>query len=174
HAVAVGVQLDRAVGLHPAHQLAYLAERRATVERPQGAGLVAPEPLDWCLAGGAVHAPVGDLARPPRQMRLERRPAGEAVAGDGVALHIADAALVLALGARPVRRAGARPEAPVAGEGLQPGIELDLPGERVMVLDQGAGVVQEDLLGNPREGAERRLDAVEPGRLPLVAERLHI
>src|SRR3546814_11203394 len=105
-------------------------------------------------------------------MGLERRPAGEAVAGDGVALHIADAALVLAFGARPIRRAGARPEAPVAGEGLQPGIELDLPGERVMVLDQGAGVVQEDFLGTPRTGAERRFGNVAPGRMPREAAPL--
>jgi hypothetical protein len=41
--------------------------------------------------------PVGDLAQPPGQMRLQPIPAREAVPGDGVALDIADAALVLAL-----------------------------------------------------------------------------
>jgi len=64
------------------------------------------------LADGAMHPDVGDLARPSVEMRLECRPARKDVTGNGVALDVADAALVLALGARPIRRAGPRPETP--------------------------------------------------------------
>jgi len=61
-----------------------------------------------------MDARIGDLAHPPVKMRLERGPAVEAAPGDRVVLDVADAALVLALGARPVRRAGPRPKTPVA------------------------------------------------------------
>ena len=44
-----------------------------------------------------------------------------------VALHIADAALVLALGSRPIRRAGPRPEIPVPGKRQEPRVEPHLP-----------------------------------------------
>jgi hypothetical protein len=37
---------------------------------------------------------------------------------------------------------------------------------------QGPGIVEQHLLGHAAEMPERRLDPVEPGRLPLVAERL--
>ena len=98
-------------------------------------------------------AHVGDLAHPPGEMRLERRPAGEAAARDRVVLHVADAALVLALGPRPVRRAGPRPEAPVAREGVQPRVEPHLARRRVVMLDQRPGVVEQHLLRNAAEMA---------------------
>jgi hypothetical protein len=50
-----------------------------------------------------VRAHVRDLAHPSGEMRLERRPADEAVAGDGIVFDVADATLVLALGPCPVR-----------------------------------------------------------------------
>ena len=93
--------------------------------------------------------------------------------GDGVALDVADPALVLALGPRPVGRAGHRPHAPVAREGVQPLVEHHLAGPRVVVRDQRAGVVEQDLGRQPAEVAEGALDPVEPGRLPLVPERAH-
>src|SRR5690606_8773892 len=93
------------------------------------------ETLQRRLAGRAVGPHVGDLAHPPDQMRLQRRPAGKAVSGDGVALHVTDAALVLALGAGAVRRTGARLEAPVSGEGLEAGVEPHLARGGVMVVD---------------------------------------
>src|SRR3546814_19159455 len=85
---------------------------------------------------------VGDLARPARQVRLERRPALEPSTGDGVALHVADPALVLALGAGAVGSAGARPEPPVPGERMQLGVEPNLASRRVVMLDQCPGVIQ--------------------------------
>ena len=43
-----------------------------------------------------------------------------------------------------------------------------------MVLDQSLGVVEQHLCRQTAEVAERALDAVEPGRLPLVAERADV
>ena len=43
-----------------------------------------------------------------------------------------------------------------------------------MVVHQRAGVVEQDLLRDPAEVREGAFDAVEPGRLPLVAKRLHV
>jgi len=73
-----------------------------------------------------VHPLVRDLARPFLEMRFQRRPAREAPPGDRVLLDVADAALVLALGPRPVGCAGFRPEPPVPGEGMEARGELDL------------------------------------------------
>jgi hypothetical protein len=78
------------------------------VDRAQDRRLGSREALDRLLAGGAVDVPVGDLAHPPAEMRFQRRPAEERVPGDRIALDVADAALVLALRARPVRGAGPR------------------------------------------------------------------
>ena len=117
-----------------------------------------------------MHPPVGDLAHPPVEMRLQRRPADEGMAGNGVALDVADAALVLALGAGPIRRASVRMEAPIAGEGVQTIVETHLAGGRVMVIDQRPRIVEQDLLRHPAKALERALHAVEPGRLPLVPE----
>ena len=54
-----------------------LAERRTPVQGTQRARLVTLEPHDWRLAGGAVDALVGNIARPRIEVRLERRPALE-------------------------------------------------------------------------------------------------
>ena len=54
------------------------------------------------LTRRAMLALIGDIAR-PRLLAFQFRPTGEGAAGDDV---IADAALVFALGARPIRRAG--------------------------------------------------------------------
>ncbi len=142
------------------------------VDRAQDRRLGSREALDRLLAGGAVDVPVGDLAHPPAEMRFQRRPAEERVPGDRIALDVADAALVLALRARPVRGAGPRPEAPVIGEGREPLVEADLARRCVVMIDQRPGVVEQHLARHPAEVPERRLDAVEPGRLPVVAEGL--
>ena len=92
------------------------------------------------------------------------------MAGNGVALDIADAALVLAFGARSIRRASVRMEAPIEGKGVQAFVETHLPGGRVMVIDQRPGVVEHHLLRHPVKVSERALQSVEPGRLPLVPE----
>jgi hypothetical protein len=82
-------------------------------------------------------------------MRLERLPAGKAAAGDGVPLDVADAPLGLALGPRPVRRAGARPEAPVPGEGQELRIEDDRPGLGIVLGDQSRGLSKSTSSGTP-------------------------
>ena len=119
HAVAVGVQLDAAFRADHPHQFAHLLERRTAVQRTQRGGFVALKADARRLLGRAVAPQVGHLARPAHQMRLQRRPTVEAVAGQRVALHVFDAALVLALGPRPIRRAGARGEVPVPGKRLR-------------------------------------------------------
>src|SRR6266853_6905232 len=93
--------------------------------------------------------------------------------GDGVALDVADAALVFPLGARPIRGAGVWPETPVAGKGVKAIIETHLAGRRVVVVDQRPRIVEQHLLRHPAKPAERAFHAVEPGRLPLMPERPH-
>src|SRR5205085_9715150 len=90
------------------------------------------------LAGRAVDTRVRHLALPLGEMRLECLPAREGVSRDRVLLHIADAALRLALRARPIRRAGARTEAPMLCERDQLVVELNRPALRVVVHDQRA------------------------------------
>ncbi len=125
-AVAVSVDLDRAVVVNDATQLADLPERRPAIQSLQSLGLIAAEPLGRRLAGGAMDAQVRHLAHPPVQVRLHGLPAGEAMAGDGVALDVANPALILAFCPGSEGRARPRPEAPVPGEGMEAGIELDL------------------------------------------------
>jgi hypothetical protein len=92
HGVGVGLQLDRAVGLDPAHQFADLPEWRPPVDLAQGRRFGAREALDWLLAGCAVDVIVGDLTHPPPEMRFERRPADEWVPGDRIAFDVTDTA----------------------------------------------------------------------------------
>jgi len=70
HAVAVGVQLDARIGVHAAHELAHLQERRLGRQRSQRRTLVALEARQRRLARRAVDAHVGDLPHPALQMRL--------------------------------------------------------------------------------------------------------
>src|SRR5512132_3484647 len=81
-----------------------------------------------------------------------------------------DAVLVLALGACPIRRTGARPESPVARKGVQPLVEHHLARHRIVANDQRLGIVEQDLARHPAKVAERPFQALEPSRLPLVAE----
>lgn len=105
--VAVGVEVDGAVWAYFADQVAQLPERRTAAKRAKGAGFVC-EANERELARSAVDAHVSNLAVPLLEVRDEGTPAREAAAGDCIALYISDAALVLALGARPIRRAGPR------------------------------------------------------------------
>jgi hypothetical protein len=90
-------------------------------------------------------------------MRLELSPARKAVASDRIVFHVADAALVLPFRSRPVGSAGPRPEAPVAGEGVQALVEAHLACRRVMVLDQRPSVVEQHRLRHVAKIAKRRL-----------------
>jgi len=56
--------------------------------------------------------------------------------GNGVALDIADAALVLALGAGPIGCASPPMKVPVAGKRVQAIVEPDLATNRVLVIYQ--------------------------------------
>ena len=116
-----------------------------------------------------MHALVGNLPVPSLKVRDERTPALEAAASDGVALHVADAAFVLALGSRPVGRAGPNLEAPVPREGVELG-SSHTSRRAASCTHQRPGVIEQHLLGHAAEVAERGLDTVEPGRLPLVPE----
>ena len=80
--------------------------------------------------------------------------------GDRVALHVADPALVLALGARPVRRAGPRHDVPVAAEGVEAVVEPDLARLGIVVLDQRPGVVEQQLARQSAEVTKRPFDAL--------------
>ena len=167
HRVAVGVEVDRAVRLHLADQIAQLAERRSSAERTKRASL-GSKARHRQFAGRAVQALVGNLAGPLIEVRLERCPTGEPPPGDGVALDVADPALILALGPRPIRRARFRREPPVVGKGMEPGVEPDLPGRRVMVLHQRPGVVEQNLRRHAAEPQERTLHPLEPVHLALA------
>src|ERR1041385_1758167 len=61
NAVAVGIDLDRAIGLHAANELAHLPKGRSAVEGLERPSLIALKAHKRHLAGGAVEAPVGDL-----------------------------------------------------------------------------------------------------------------
>src|SRR5690242_10622504 len=74
HAVAVAVDLDRAVGLHASRELADLPKGRPTVERSQRRCLIALEAKARGLSGCAVLMEIGNFPHPPGKMRLERRP----------------------------------------------------------------------------------------------------
>ena len=104
HAVMFGVDVHAGVVLDTPGQLAQLTERRTAAQRTQGLPLLALEPRDRRLARGPVHPRVSHLTPPPGQMRLQRTPRCKAPPGDAVVLDVADAALVLALGARSVIR----------------------------------------------------------------------
>jgi len=57
------------------------------------------------------------------------------------------------------------------GEGMQPSIELDLPGHSVVTRHQPAIIVEQHLFGNPAKVPEGALDTGEPTLLALVAKR---
>ena len=57
---------------------------------------------------------------------------------------------------------------------MQAVVEFHLPGRCVMVLDQGTGVVEQQLTRQPTKIAERALNPLQPCRLPFVAERRRI
>src|SRR6516225_131430 len=162
--VAMMADADATAGDDDFHRLA---------DQPPGNAVGVGVALDRCFTSGAMDAGVGDLAHPPGKMRLQFRPAGELMAGNRIVLDVADAALVLALGACPVRCASPRREAPITGKGAEPWVEGDLAGNRVVAVDQGPGIVEEHFLRHAAEVAKRRLDAVKPNRLPLMPEGAH-
>ncbi|EPX76413.1 hypothetical protein Salmuc_00299 [Salipiger mucosus DSM 16094] len=174
HRVGVTVDLDRAVGRDPADEIATRQEGRDTVGRLEPVGFVPGEAQGGRFTGRAVDTHVRDLPDPGFQMRLERGEALESASGDGIALHVAHAALVLALRPGSVRRAGPDPEAPVSGKGVEPGIDRHLPRHRIMVGDQGAGVVEQHFLRHTAEAAEGSFHALEPVFLALPGEGAHV
>lgn len=87
--VTVRVQVDSAVRLDLAHEIPQLPKRRPSAQRAKRPGLFG-KPLRRSHAGRAMHTLIGNLARPPVQMRLERRPVLEPAAGNRIALDVAD------------------------------------------------------------------------------------
>ncbi len=65
HAIGIGVEFDRGVGLDPAGQLAHLPERRPPVEGSQGRCFIPGEAFDRRFGSGPVDALIADLAHPP-------------------------------------------------------------------------------------------------------------
>jgi len=103
-AVAVAVDLDAGVAVHPSQQAASHLERGALRQRAQRRSF-RHEAIQRALAGAGhlVHnrAHVGHLAQPAVEVGRQRRPGGEPPPGQGVALDVADHAFVFAFGARP-------------------------------------------------------------------------
>jgi hypothetical protein len=54
---------------------------------------------------------------------------------------------------------------------VQPAIEANFPGRGVMVLDQGAGIVEQDFLRHAPEPKKARLQPLEPVQLALAKRR---
>jgi hypothetical protein len=96
------------------------------------------------------------------------------MAGDGIALDVTDAALVLALGARPVWSARARQYLPVAAKRVEAIVEAHLARLGIMVVDQRHRVVQQQLACEATEMPECALQAVQPRGLPLVQKGGHV
>jgi transposase len=93
------------------------------------------------------------------------------VPGDGVALDVADTALVLALGPGSERSTRPRHYSPVVAEGVQALVEDDFAGLHVVLADQSLCVVDQQLARRAAEVPEGALEALQPGRLALVQEQ---
>jgi len=77
-----------------------------------------PDP--FCGGYRTLMAPhVSHCTHPPDEMRIERLPAREGQAFEGLELQRAHAALYLAIGPRPVGAAGPQAHAPVVAEGRE-------------------------------------------------------
>src|SRR5260370_42494130 len=77
HRIGIAIDLNDAIRLHLAHQLACHLKRANLSDRAQRASLGAPKALNRRLAGRAVHPLIGDLARPSVEMDARgRRSAG--------------------------------------------------------------------------------------------------
>jgi hypothetical protein len=120
-----------------------------------------------------VEAPIGDLTVPPLQMALHLAPGVKAVPRNAAAFHVPHAALILALGLRPVRPAGLDREPPVPGKGGEHRVDHQLTRPGVVMRDQRLGVVDQHLLGDPSPDAECLLQRLQPVALPLLAEHPH-
>ena len=84
-------------------------------------------------------------------------------------LDVADPALVIGFGPNAMQRPCYQLHVPKPSKRAQAVVEFHLPYHRVMVPDQGRGVVQQQLARQPAEAAERTL---QPRRLPLMGESL--
>jgi hypothetical protein len=133
HRIGIAIDLHRTIALHAPDQLARRVEGRNPGNQLESFGLGALESVDRRLAGRAMQAHIGDIPRPGFKMRLQGFPAREAAAGNRVPLHITDAVLRFAFGARAIRSAGARSKAPVLGKRLEPLIKHHRARRRIML-----------------------------------------
>ena len=143
-------------------------------ERLQLAGLIPGEAQHRRLASGAMDPLIGDLAGPLREMRLQSCKAVEGASGNRVALHVADAALVLALRSGAIRSAGLDLKPPVPGEGMELRVHHDFAAGDVMAQDQRAGIVEQHLLRHTAECREGAFHSLKPVLLALAGERPHV
>lgn len=109
---------------------------------PRGRSAPAASAKRRSHAGRAKHTLIGNLARPPVQMHLERPPSSRPAAGNRIALDVADPAFVLPLRTRPVGRPSPRHKSPVAAKGVQPHVDPHLLRCRIVMFDQRLRVVE--------------------------------
>jgi len=114
-AIANRIDVDEAVGSDAAGDAPLAYGHGGRRQGPQRMPLFPAETLTGALVRGAVDAPIG-LDHPADQMRFERGEADEREPGNRVSLHVADARLGLAFGARAIRPAGRDRDAPVLAE----------------------------------------------------------
>jgi hypothetical protein len=62
----------------------------------------------------------------------------------------------------------------MTGKCMQPGMQHDLPADRIMMQDQRLGIVEQNLARHTAERTERTLHAVEPVVLLLMAIGTHM
>src|SRR5690606_10989499 len=128
-------------------------------QRPQGAGFSAVEAGPRLLVGRAVLELVG-VSHPPREVGLERSPRRELAGRERIVLHVADAALGLALGARAVWLARAHIDAPVVAERLEPRVDAHVVAD--VLDDQRLGIVDKHGLRDAAEVVERAGETLAP------------
>src|SRR3974390_132601 len=146
--VGVGVNLNHAVGSDLSDQIARCAEWKNAGHRLQSLGLVTLKAADRCLTRSAMNAHISHLAYPRIEVSLQRSPACEAPAGDGVLLYITNAVLRLAFGAGAVGCTCPRAKAPVLGKSQQLVIEHNASCRGIVLNYQSPSIVKQNLLGN--------------------------
>jgi hypothetical protein len=119
------------------------------------------EELGHLTLGGAVDAQIGDGGLPFEQELVLGGDGFEATASQGVALHVADTALDLALVLRGAGPAGDDGDSVVTGELNELWVEFGIV--PVGLEDGGLEVVEVEGLGDPVEGPEGVLQGSQEG-----------
>jgi len=166
--VAVGIYVDPGIGGHLAQEAAQSKVCGMVAYRSQSHLLGPGEPVSRALMCGPMCALVGDICHPLLQVTIQVGVIIKGKAAQGVAFDIAHPVLDLAFGSCPVGLAGPGADTPVIAEGSKLRVEDRFPA--LLALDQGAGVVCEDLLRDTAEMVEGALKASDPVPLPHGTE----